>query len=166
MSTVTFQGNSVAVSGQFPQAGQAAADFTLTDGELNDVRLADFKGQKVLLNIFPSVDTGVCATSVRTFNEKAAALSNTKVLCVSMDLPFAFGRFCGAEGIENVQAASAFRHAAFLNAYGVALSDGPLRGLAARAVVCIDEQGQVSYSELVSEITDEPAYDAAIAALS
>ena len=166
MSTVTFQGNSVAVSGQFPQAGQAAADFTLTDGELNDIRLADFKGQKVLLNIFPSVDTGVCATSVRTFNEKAAALGNTKVICVSMDLPFALGRFCAAEGIENVQAASAFRHAEFLNAYGVALSDGPLRGLTARAVVCIDEQGKVTYSERVAELTNEPAYDAAIAALA
>ncbi|MFD1009415.1 MULTISPECIES: thiol peroxidase [Oceanisphaera] len=166
MSTVTFQGNAVAVSGQFPQAGQAAADFTLTDGDLNDVRLADFKGQKVLLNIFPSVDTGVCATSVRTFNEKAAALSNTKVLCVSMDLPFALGRFCGAEGIENVQTASAFRNAEFLNAYGVALSDGPLRGLSSRAVVAIDEQGKVIYSELVAEITEEPAYDAAIAALA
>ena len=166
MSTVTFQGNAVAVSGQFPQAGQAAADFTLTDGDLNDVRLADFKGQKVLLNIFPSVDTGVCATSVRTFNEKAAALSNTKVLCVSMDLPFALGRFCGAEGIENVQTASAFRNVEFLNAYGVALSDGPLRGLSSRAVVAIDEQGKVIYSELVAEITEEPAYDAAIAALA
>lgn len=166
MSTVTFQGNPVAVSGQFPQVGQAAADFTLTDGDLNDIKLADFKGQKVLLNIFPSVDTGTCATSVRTFNEKAAALSNTKVICVSMDLPFALGRFCGAEGIENVQSASAFRNSDFLNAYGVALSDGPLRGLAARAVVGIDEQGKVVYSQLVAELTDEPAYDAAIAALA
>ena len=166
MSAVTFQGNSVAVSGQFPQAGQAAPDFTLTGADLNDIRLADFKGQKLLLNIFPSVDTGVCATSVRTFNEKAAALSNTKVLCVSMDLPFAFGRFCAAEGIENVEVASAFRHTEFLNAYGVALSDGALRGLSARAVVCIDEQGNVVYSERVAELTEEPAYDAAIAALS
>lgn len=166
MSTVTFQGNPVAVSGQFPQVGQAAPDFTLTNGELNDIKLADFKGQKVLLNIFPSVDTGVCATSVRTFNEKAAALGNTKVICVSMDLPFALGRFCAAEGIENVQAASAFRHAEFLNAYGVALSEGPLRGLSARAVVCIDEQGKVVYGERVAELTNEPAYDAAIAALA
>ncbi|MBL1379157.1 thiol peroxidase [Zobellella iuensis] len=166
MSAVTFQGNPVAVSGQFPQAGQAAPDFILTGADLTDIRLADFKGQKLLLNIFPSIDTGVCATSVRTFNEKAAALANTKVLCVSMDLPFAASRFCAAEGVENVQVASAFRHPEFLGAYGVALSDGALRGLSARAVVCIDEQGQVVYGERVAELTDEPAYDAAIAALS
>ncbi|NLJ92843.1 MAG: thiol peroxidase [Aeromonadales bacterium] len=166
MSTVTFQGNSVAVAGQFPQPGQNAADFTLTGDDLNDIRLADFKGKKLLLNIFPSVDTGVCATSVRTFNEKAAGLNNAQVLCVSMDLPFAFGRFCGAEGIENVKVASIFRNTDFLNAYGVALSDGPLRGLASRAVVVIDEEGKVVYSERVAEITDEPNYDAAIAALS
>ncbi|WP_445396706.1 thiol peroxidase [Zobellella sp. An-6] len=166
MSAVTFQGNPVAVSGQFPQAGQAAPDFILTGADLTDLRLSDFKGQKLLLNIFPSIDTGVCAASVRKFNEKAATLANTKVLCVSMDLPFAASRFCAAEGIENVQVASAFRHPEFLKAYGVALSDGALRGLSARAVVCIDEQGQVVYGERVAELTDEPAYEAAIAALS
>ncbi|ATG73095.1 lipid hydroperoxide peroxidase [Zobellella denitrificans] len=166
MSAVTFQGNPVAVSGQFPQAGQAAPDFILTGADLTDIRLADFKGQKLLLNIFPSIDTGVCATSVRKFNEKAATLANTKVLCVSMDLPFAASRFCAAEGIENVQVASAFRHPEFLKAYGVALSDGALRGLSARAVVCIDEQGQVVHAERVAELTEEPGYEAAIAALS
>ncbi|MCC4265919.1 thiol peroxidase [Oceanimonas baumannii] len=165
MSSVTFQGNSVAVSGQLPAAGQPAPDFTLTGADLSDIKLADFKGKKVLLNIFPSVDTGVCATSVRTFNEKAAGLNNTQVLCVSMDLPFASSRFCAAEGLENVQVASAFRHTEFLADYGVALSDGALRGLAARAVVCIDEDGKVTHVERVAELTNEPDYDGALAAL-
>lgn len=165
MSSVTFQGNPVAVSGQLPAVGQAAPDFTLTGADLSDIKLADFQGRKVLLNIFPSIDTGVCATSVRKFNEKAAALSNTQVLCVSMDLPFAGSRFCAAEGIDNVQIASAFRHGDFLTRYGVALNDGALRGLSARAVVCIDEQGKVRHVERVAELTNEPDYEAALQAL-
>ncbi|WP_116473840.1 thiol peroxidase [Zobellella maritima] len=166
MSSVTFKDNAVTVSGQFPAAGQAAPDFTLTGVDLADIRLSDYAGKKLLLNIFPSIDTAVCATSVRKFNEKAASLDNTQVLCVSMDLPFAANRFCGAEGLDRVQVASAFRHGDFLSNYGVALADGPLRGLSARAVVCIDEQGQVVYGELVPELTNEPNYEAAIQALS
>ncbi|GAA3537358.1 thiol peroxidase [Zobellella aerophila] len=166
MSSVTFKDNAVAVSGRFPAVGQAAPDFTLTGADLADIRLSDYAGKKLLLNIFPSIDTGVCAASVRKFNEKAATLNNTQVLCVSMDLPFAGSRFCGAEGIDNVQVASAFRHQEFLNSYGVALAEGPLRGLSARAVLCLDEQGQVVYGELVSELTNEPNYEAAIQALS
>lgn len=166
MSSVTFKDNAVAVAGQFPVAGQAAPDFTLTGADLADIRLSDYAGKKLLLNIFPSIDTGVCAASVRKFNEEAATLNNTQVLCVSMDLPFAGSRFCGAEGIDNVQVASAFRHGEFLNNYGVALAEGPLRGLSARAVVCIDEQGQVVYGELVAELTNEPNYEAAIQAIS
>lgn len=166
MSSVTFQDNPIAVSGKFPTTGQSAPDFTLTGADLADIRLSDYAGKKLLLNIFPSIDTGVCAASVRKFNEKAATLANTQVLCVSMDLPFAASRFCGAEGIDNVQVASAFRHPEFLNNYGVALAEGALRGLSARAVICLDEQGQVVYGELVSELTNEPDYEAAIQALS
>lgn len=165
MTTVTFHGDALNVAGNLPQAGQAAPEFILTGGDLGDITLASFKGKKLLLNIFPSVDTGVCATSVRTFNKRAAELNNAQVLCVSADLPFAAGRFCAAEGIENVKTASSFRNPEFLTNYGVALSSGPVRGLAARAVVCVDEQGKVVHSELVPEITQEPNYDAAINAL-
>lgn len=165
MTTVTFHGDSLDVAGSLPQAGSSAPDFTLTGADLGDVKLADFKGQKLLLNIFPSIDTGVCATSVRTFNKRAAELNNTTVLCVSADLPFAAGRFCAAEGIENVKTASTFRNPEFLANYGVQLTSGPVRGLAARAVVCVDEQGKVTHSELVAEVTNEPNYDAAINAL-
>ena len=165
MTTVTFHGNSLNVNGILPKVGAAAPSFTLTGGDLADVSLADFKGKKLLLNIFPSIDTGVCATSVRTFNKRAAELNNTQVLCVSADLPFAAGRFCGAEGIDNVKTASSFRNPEFLKNYGVELASGPVRGLAARAVVAIDEQGKVLYTELVPEIGQEPNYDAAISAL-
>ncbi|CBL46087.1 thiol peroxidase [gamma proteobacterium HdN1] len=165
MSTVTFRGTPLEVSGSIPKAGQAAPAFTLTGKDLNDLGLNDFKGKKLLLNIFPSIDTGVCATSVRTFNQRAAELNNAQVLCVSADLPFAAGRFCTAEGIDKVQTVSTFRHSEFLKTYGVALNTGPLRGLAARAVVCIDEDGKVVHSELVPEIGQEPNYDAALAAL-
>ena len=164
MSQVTLKGNPVEVGGSFLQAGQAAPEFRLVAGDLSEKSLADFAGKRKVLNIFPSVDTGVCAASVRKFNEKAASLANTAVLCVSQDLPFAQSRFCGAEGIENVVMLSAFR-SPFAQDYGVALAGGPLAGLTARAVVVLDENNQVVYSQLVPEITEEPDYEAVLAAL-
>lgn len=164
MSQVTLKGNPVEVGGSFLQAGQAAPEFRLVAGDLSEKSLADFAGKRKVLNIFPSVDTGVCAASVRKFNEKAASLANTAVLCVSQDLPFAQSRFCGAEGIENVVMLSAFR-SPFAQDYGVALAGGPLAGLTARAVVVLNENNQVVYSQLVPEITEEPDYEAVLAAL-
>ena len=164
MSQVTLKGNPVEVGGSFLQAGQTAPEFRLVAGDLSEKSLADFAGKRKVLNIFPSVDTGVCAASVRKFNEKAASLANTAVLCVSQDLPFAQSRFCGAEGIENVVMLSAFR-SPFAQDYGVALAGGPLAGLTARAVVVLDENNQVVYSQLVPEITEEPDYEAVLAAL-
>lgn len=165
MATVTLKGNPVSVDGSLPQVGQAAPAFTLVAGNLADLSLGDFAGKRKILNIFPSVDTPTCATSVRKFNEKAASLANTVVLCISADLPFAQGRFCGAEGIEGVVNLSTLRGREFLKDYGVAISDGPLAGLAARAVVVLDEHDKVLHSELVAEIADEPNYEAALAAL-
>ena len=164
MSQVTLKGNPVEVGGRFLQAGQAAPEFRLVAGDLSEKSLTDFAGKRKVLNIFPSVDTGVCAASVRKFNEKAASLANTAVLCVSQDLPFAQSRFCGAEGIENVVMLSAFR-SPFAQDYGVALVGGPLAGLTARAVVVLNENNQVVYSQLVPEITEEPDYEAVLAAL-
>jgi len=165
MAEVTLGGNPTNTNGDLPAAGSAAPAFTLTKGDLSSVSSDDLKGQSVVLNIFPSVDTPTCATSVRTFNEKAASLENTTVLCVSADLPFAGSRFCGAEGIENVVTASTFKNPEFLTDFGVALVDGKLEGLAARAVVVLDGEGNVKHSELVSEIANEPNYDAALDAL-
>lgn len=164
MSQVTLKGNPVEVGGSFLQAGQTAPEFRLVAGDLSEKSLTDFAGKRKVLNIFPSVDTGVCAASVRKFNEKAASLANTAVLCVSQDLPFAQSRFCGAEGIENVVMLSAFR-SPFAQDYGVALVGGPLAGLTARAVVVLNENNQVVYSQLVPEITEEPDYEAVLAAL-
>ncbi|MDO5640741.1 MAG: thiol peroxidase [Neisseria sp.] len=164
MSKVTLQGNPVDVAGPFPEKDQTAPDFTLAAGDLSDKSLADFDGKRKILNIFPSVDTGVCAKSVRTFNEKAASLENAVVLCISADLPFAQARFCGAEGIDNVVMLSSFR-SGFAEDYGVAISSSGMRGLDARAVVVLDESNKVLHSELVSEIAQEPNYDAALAAL-
>ncbi|MDO5070370.1 thiol peroxidase [Neisseria sp. Dent CA1/247] len=164
MAQVTLQGNPVEVGGAFPQKGQAAPDFQLTAVDLSEKTLADYAGKRKILNIFPSVDTGVCAQSVRTFNEKAAGLDNTVVLCVSADLPFAQKRFCGAEGIDNVAMLSTFR-SGFAKDYGVALESGALKGLTARSVVVLDENNQVLHSELVSEIAQEPNYEAALAVL-
>ena len=164
ITDITFHGNAVHTQGSLPAVGAKAPDFELVGNDLGPVKLADFAGSKLVLNIFPSIDTGVCAVSVRTFNERSAGLENTKVLCVSRDLPFAQGRFCGAEGIENVITASDFR-SSFGEAYGVTMTDGPLAGLLARAVVVLDEQGNVIHSQLVPEITQEPDYDAALAAL-
>jgi len=166
MSTITLQGNPVEVAGPFPAAGQAAKPFSLVNKDLADVGLGNFAGQRKILNIFPSVDTPVCAASVRKFNEQASALTNTVVLCISADLPFAQARFCGAEGLDKVVSLSTLRGAAFLADYGVAIASGPLVGLAARAVVVLDEQDVVIYSQLVSEVTEEPDYAAALAALA
>lgn len=165
MANVTLHGNPVQVGGQFLQVGQQAPDFKLVAGDLSDKRLEDFAGMRKVLNIFPSVDTGVCAASVRHFNQDAAKLDNAMVLCISADLPFAQGRFCGAEGIDKVKMLSTLRDREFLQAYGVAIEDGPLAGLAARAVVVLDAQDKVVHAQLVSEIGDEPDYAAALAAL-
>ncbi len=164
MAQITLKGNPVNTVGDLPAVGAAAPAFTLTTTELADRGLADYAGKTVVLNIFPSLDTPVCATSVRRFNQLAAE-KNATVLCVSADLPFAQARFCGAEGIENVETLSAFRHAAFGEDYGVRMVDGPLAGVFGRAVVVIDGDGNVKYTELVPEIVQEPNYDAAMAAL-
>ncbi len=166
MSTVTFLGNPVAVAGTLPSVGQAAPALTLTDGELNEITLANYAGKALILNIFPSLDTPTCAQSVRTFNQEASARAGVTVLCISPDLPFAQGRFCGAEGLTNVVTLSSFRHPEFLDAYGVRIADSALRGLAARAVVVLDAAHRVTHVELVSEIADEPNYAAALAALA
>ena len=165
MSSVTLHGNPVHVGGNLPAVGSHAPAFTLVATDLSEKALVDFAGKRKVLNIFPSVDTGVCATSVRHFNKDAAALTNTVVLCISADLPFAQARFCGAEGIDNVTMLSTLRGREFLRDYGVALEDGPLAGVAARAVVVLDEQDKVLHTQLVPEITDEPDYAAALAAL-
>ena len=165
MAQTALGGNPVHTSGDIPSVGGPAPSFSLTANDLSAVSSSDLSGKRVVLNIFPSVDTPTCATSVRTFNERAASLENTSVLCVSADLPFAQGRFCGAEGISDVQTASTFKSPEFLADYGVGLIDGPLEGLCARAVVVLDESGNVLHSELVDEIANEPDYDAAIDAL-
>jgi thiol peroxidase len=164
MAQVTLGGNPVHTSGDLPSVGSSAPDFTITGADLGDVSKGDFAGKNVVLNIFPSIDTQVCATSVRTFNERAAGLDDTVVLCVSADLPFAQGRFCGAEGIENVKTGSTFR-SSFGEDYGVAMTDGKLEGVLARSVVVIGPDGNVKYTELVPEIAQEPDYDAALGAL-
>ncbi|OHV05600.1 thiol peroxidase [Mycobacterium talmoniae] len=164
MAQITLRGNPINTVGELPAVGASAPAFTLVGADLGEVSSGQFGGKPVLLNIFPSVDTPVCATSVRTFNERAAA-SGLSVLCVSKDLPFAQKRFCGAEGIENVTTASAFRDS-FGEDYGVRIADGPMAGLLARAVVVIGADGKVAYTELVPEIASEPNYDAAIAAVS
>jgi len=165
MAQTALRGNPVNTSGDLPSVGAQAPAFTLTQKDLSSLSNGDLAGKNVVLNIFPSIDTAVCATSVRTFNERAAGLDNTTVVCVSADLPFAQGRFCGAEGIENVTTASTFKNPEFLTNYGVGMVDGPLAGLCARAVVVINGSGEVAYTELVPEIAQEPNYDAALAAL-
>ena len=164
MSQVTLGGNPVNTSGDLPAVGTSAPSFDLAAVDLGNISSADFAGKNVVLNIFPSVDTATCATTVRTFNERAADLDNTAVLCVSADLPFAQGRFCGAEGIANVKTASTFK-SSFGADYGVSLIDGKFKGLLARAVVVIGADGSVKHTELVSEIAQEPNYDAALSAL-
>lgn len=165
MAQITFKGNPVHTAGALPATGSDAPGFSLVASDLSPVALGDFKGKKVVLNIFPSIDTSVCAASVRRFNVEAAKLENTVVLCVSRDLPFAQKRFCAAEGIANVLTASEFRDLGFSDAYGVRMTDGPLAGLLSRAVVVIDEGGRVRYAEQVPEITEEPDYERALAAI-
>lgn len=164
MAIVTLKGNSIETSGNLPKVGAQAPQFTLVKDDLSEISSGDLAGKRVILNIFPSIDTGTCAMSVRTFNEKAASLSNATVLCVSKDLPFALGRFCGAEGIKNVVTASGFR-SSFGEDYGLTFTSGPLTGLYSRCVVILDEQGSVIYTQQVSETTAEPDYDAALATL-
>lgn len=165
-TTVNLKGNPVKLEGDFPKKGDKAKPFSLVDSELADKSLRDYQGKRKVLNIFPSVDTSTCAMSVRTFNQLANDLDNTVVLCISSDLPFAQKRFCAAEGLENVVTLSTMRGEQFKKEYGVAMVDGPLAGLAARAVVILDEQDNVIYSQLVDEISQEPDYDAALAALA
>ncbi len=164
MAQTALGGTPVNTSGDLPSVGAPTPAFTLTKGDLSDLTPADLAGQRVVLNIFPSVDTPTCAASVRRFNELASSLDNTSVVCVSADLPFAQGRFCGAEGLDKVQTASSFR-SDFGSAYGVSLADGKLAGLLARAVVVLDTDGTVLHSQLVPEIANEPDYDAAVASL-
>lgn len=164
--TVTLGGNPIQVGGTFPQAGVNASAFTLVAKDLSDATLESFSGKRKVLNIFPSVDTPICATSVRKFNERASQLSNTVVLCISADLPFAQTRFCGAEGLDNVQTLSTIRGREFMQNYGVAIESGPIAGLTARAVIVLDENNRVLHSELVHEIKNEPDYEAALKALA
>lgn len=163
---VTLAGNPIDVEGSFPQVEQIVSDFTLVNSSLENVSLSSFSGKRKILNIFPSIDTGICATSVRVFNQKATECENTVVLCVSADLPFAHGRFCGAEGIENIQTLSTFRNKDFHRALGVDITSGPLTGLTARAVIVLDENNRVLHSELVPEIKQEPDYDRTLAVLA
>jgi thiol peroxidase len=165
MTTVTLQGNPFRVDGNLPAVGAAAPALTLTNGDLADVTLANYAGKRKVLNIVPSLDTPTCATSTRKFNESAAALNNAVVLVISADLPFAAGRFCATEGLKNVAHLSTFRHPEFMKAWGVAMAEGPLLGLTARAVVVLDESDKVLYTQLVPEIADEPDYAAALKAL-
>jgi len=162
MATITLKGNPIHTSGELPPVGAVAPAFTLVANDLSEVHLSDFAGRQVVLNIFPSLDTGVCAASVRRFNEIAAHHRDTVVLCISADLPFAHARFCGAEGIGNVQTLSSFRNPEFGTAYGVVLVDGPLAGLLSRAIVVIDAEGKVAYTEQVPEIGQEPDYESAL----
>jgi thiol peroxidase len=165
MSNVTLDGNPIEISGNFPNPGDTAPDFTLTNSGLEEVTLDNWSGKRKILNIVPSVDTGVCAASARKFNEKAGSLDNTVVLVISADLPFAQGRFCGAEGLKNVITLSTFRNYSFQTDYGVSIQTGPLAGLCARAVVVLDENNKVLHSQMVGEIKDEPDYEAALNAL-
>ena len=164
MSAITFKGNAVNTVGSLPAVGDTARDFTLVGTDLSDGSLSDYKGKNVILNIFPSINTGVCAESVRKFNKEAAGLDNTVVLCISKDLPFAQSQFCGAEGIDDVVMLSDFR-TDFGNEYGVLMADGPLKGLLSRAVIVINSEGKVTYTEQVPEIGQEPNYEAALKAV-
>jgi len=165
MATITLGGNPINTSGELPKTGTKAPNFELTKTDLGTATLADFAGSKVVLNIYPSVDTGTCAMSTRTFNAKASTLENTKIVCISRDLPFAFKRFCGAEGIDNVICLSDFKTGNFGKNYGLEMIDGPLAGLHSRVVIIIDENGIIKYAEQVPEIADEPNYESALAAL-
>jgi thioredoxin-dependent peroxiredoxin len=162
MAKITLKGNPINTMGDLPKIGEQIKDFELVKNDLSRVTLKDFSGSRLVLNIFPSLDTGTCAMSVRNFNKKAASLKNTKVLCISRDLPFAQARFCGVEGIENAITLSDFATGNFGKKYNLEITDGPLAGLHSRSVIVVDEKGKVIYTEQVSEIVDEPNYDAAI----
>ncbi len=165
MATITLGGNAITTNGELPEVGQPAPDFNLVRTDMSTASLNDFKGKKVILNIFPSVDTGVCATSVRTFNEKAGSLENTNVLCISRDLPFAQARFCGAENLDNVVSLSDFKNGSFGRDYGVMIEDSAFADLHSRAIVVIDEKGTIVYTEQVPEVGQEPNYEAALNSL-
>jgi len=165
MAKITLKGNPIKTVGKLPKVGKKAPKFSLIKADLSKAKLKDFKGSKVILNIFPSLDTGTCAASVRKFNEEAGKLENTKVLCISRDLPFAQARFCGAEGLENVITLSDFSKGKFGKSYGLTIEDGPLANLHSRAIVILNEEGEVTYTEQVPEIVDEPNYEAALKAL-
>lgn len=164
MSTITFHGDAIQTNGTLPAVGENLKDFTLVAVDLSEKHLADFKGKNIILNIFPSINTGVCAKSVRAFNKAAANLENTVVLCISKDLPFAQSQFCAAEGIENVVMLSDFR-SNLGEEYGVQMIEGPLRGLLSRAIIVVNPEGKITYTEQVPEVTDEPNYEAALKAV-
>ena len=166
MASITLKGQPIKTLGDLPATGSLAPNFTLTKSDLSDTNLADFAGKKLVLNIFPSIDTGVCASSVRRFNDVASKVKDVNVLCISADLPFAQQRFCGAEGLDQVINLSSFRHATFGESYGLTISTGPLQGLLSRAVVIVDANGQICYTEQVPEIAQEPDYVAALDALT
>ncbi|MCB1583240.1 MAG: thiol peroxidase [Marinicella sp.] len=165
MATINFKGNSIHTEGKFPQVGEQAPDFQLIKADLSEAKLSDFAGKKVIFNIFPSVDTAVCALQLKTFSQKGAAMDDVVLLFASMDLPFALNRFCAAEGIANAVTTSDFRFHSLAKNYGVKMVDGPLSGLYARATLVINESGEVVYSELVDDVVNEPDYDAALATL-
>ena len=166
MARITLQGNPINTIGELPENGSKAPDFKLTKTDLSDVSITDFAGKRLILNIFPSIDTGVCAMSVRRFNAEAEKINNASVLCISADLPFAMGRFCGAEGLDKVITLSMMRDKQFGTDYGLTIIDGPLAGLLSRAIVILDENGKVVYSEQVPEIAQEPDYEAALKSLN
>lgn len=165
MANITLGGNPIETTGNLPSTGNNAPDFTLTATDLSSKSMTDYKGSRLILNIFPSIDTGTCAQSVRTFNEKASQLDNTKVLCISKDLPFALNRFCGAEGLDNVESLSDFKTGKFGEDYGITFKTGPLETLLSRCIVVLDKDGKILHTEQVSEIKDEPNYEAALEAL-
>ena len=165
MASITLGGNPINTIGELPKVGTKAPEFQLVKNDLSIAELSNYKGSKVILNIFPSIDTGTCATSVRTFNAKASSLDNTKVLCISRDLPFAQKRFCGAEGLEKVVNLSDFQEGSFGKTNGLEITDGPLAGLHSRVIIVLDENGVVTHTEQVAEIANEPNYEAALAAL-
>ena len=166
MANITLKKNLITTCGNLPNVGENAKDFCLIGKELNKVTLNDFKGERIIMNIFPSIDTGICAISVKTFNEKAANLANTKVLCISRDLPFAQNRFCGAENIENVLTLSDFPSGSFGQDYGITIIDGVLANLHSRCVIVLDGSHKIIHTEQVQEITSEPNYDTALNVLN
>jgi thiol peroxidase len=166
MSEITFKGNKVHTNGSLPKVNSTAPDFTGVKGDLSELSLSSLNGKRVILNVFPSLDTAVCASSVRRFNKEAASLQNTVILAISKDLPFAQGRFCTTEGIDKVIPLSIFRDSTFEDNYGMLLTDGPLKGLLTRGVIIVDEAGKIIYTELVPEVTKEPNYEAALASLT